>query len=80
MKTIGRFFVVVVLVLTVAALGFAATEGTIVYVTKTGTKYHKDGCSSLRSSKIEITLGEAVEKGYEPCKVCKPPVLDVDEE
>jgi hypothetical protein len=76
MKKIGRFFAVIVLLLTVAAFGFAATAETVVYVTKTGAKYHKDGCSSLRSSKIEITLGEAVKKGYEPCQVCKPPVLD----
>ena len=79
MKKAGKLFLVVFLVLTVAAICFAATEETIVYVTKTGEKYHKDGCSSLRSSKIEISLGEAVKKGFEPCKVCKPPVLDKDE-
>ena len=80
MKKAGKLFLVVFLVLTVAVMGLAATAEAIVYVTKTGTKYHKDGCSSLRSSKIEITLGEAVKKGYEPCQVCKPPVLDVAEE
>lgn len=48
---------------------------TIVYVTRTGSKYHRDGCSSLSRSKIEITLKEAVEEGYEPCKRCKPPRL-----
>ena len=48
---------------------------TIVYVTRTGSKYHRDGCSSLSKSKIEITLKEAVEEGYEPCKRCKPPRL-----
>lgn len=49
--------------------------GTIVYITRTGSKYHRDGCSSLSRSKIEITLKEAVEEGYEPCKRCKPPRL-----
>ena len=48
---------------------------TIVYVTRTGSKYHRDGCGSLSKSKIEITLKEAVEEGYEPCKRCKPPRL-----
>lgn len=46
---------------------------TPVYVTRTGSKYHRDGCSSLSKSKIEITLKEAIEQGYEPCKRCKPP-------
>ena len=48
---------------------------TIVYVTRTGSKYHRDGCGSLSKSKIEITLKEAVEAGYDPCKRCKPPRL-----
>ena len=45
----------------------------IVYITKTGSKYHREGCSSLRSSAIPISLSEAKQKGYEPCKICKPP-------
>lgn len=48
---------------------------TIVYVTRTGSKYHRDGCGSLSKSKIPITLKEAVESGYGPCKRCNPPRL-----
>lgn len=44
-----------------------------VYITKTGKKYHRDGCGSLSKSKIPITLEEAKSKGYEPCKTCNPP-------
>ncbi|MCB1221324.1 MAG: hypothetical protein H7A35_00040 [Planctomycetales bacterium] len=44
----------------------------VVYVTKTGKKYHMDGCQYLRKSKIKTTLADA-RKAYEPCKVCKPP-------
>ena len=44
----------------------------VVYVTKTGKKYHRGNCSSLSKSKIEIPLKEAREK-YEPCKRCNPP-------
>lgn len=44
-----------------------------VYVTKSGEKYHRDSCSSLRKSKIAISLKEAMKKGYEPCKICNPP-------
>jgi hypothetical protein len=43
----------------------------IVYVTKTGTKYHLDGCQYLRQSKIPIPLIEAV-KFYDPCPRCRP--------
>ena len=45
-----------------------------VYVTKTGAKYHKDGCSSLAKSKIPIMLGDAV-KRYSACSICRPPTL-----
>ncbi len=45
-----------------------------VYGTKTGEKYHRESCSSLRRSKIPMTLDEATAKGLEPCKNCDPPV------
>lgn len=45
-----------------------------VYITKTGKKYHRDGCGSLSKSKIPITLEESKAKGYEPCKTCNPPL------
>ena len=43
-----------------------------VYVTRTGKKYHLDGCRSLRKSKIPISLAEAKQK-YSPCNRCNPP-------
>jgi micrococcal nuclease len=51
------------------------TGDTTVYVTSTGKKYHRDGCNSLRRSRIAIPLADAARSGYEPCSVCKPPVL-----
>ena len=50
----------------------STTDDVYVYVTKTGKKYHKDGCRYLKSSKIKIKLSEAI-KSYNPCKICKPP-------
>lgn len=44
----------------------------IVYVTRTGHKYHRAGCRYLSRSKIPITLSEA-RLSYAPCKVCMPP-------
>ena len=43
-----------------------------VYVTKTGEKYHSDGCRYLSQSKIIIEL-EAAKQKYDPCSVCSPP-------
>lgn len=42
----------------------------IVWTSKSGKKYHnKPDCSNMKSPN-EITLAEAIEKGYEPCKRC----------
>ena len=44
-----------------------------VYVTRTGKRYHRNGCRYLASSKIPMTLKDAKAQGYTPCKVCRPP-------
>ena len=44
----------------------------VVYVTKSGKKYHKENCSSLKSEKTEIAKQEALDKGFTACKVCNP--------
>lgn len=49
----------------------AAQTEQVVYVTKTGTKYHRAGCSFLKSA-IPMALSEAKAR-YSPCSVCKPP-------
>lgn len=43
-----------------------------VYVTKTGKKYHADGCRYLSKSSYSISLSDAKSKGYDACSVCKP--------
>ena len=45
----------------------------IVYVTKTGEKYHSDGCQYLSRSRIPISLEDAKASGYTPCSKCHPP-------
>jgi len=54
-----------------------ATEDTIVYITKTGKKYHSEGCRYLSKSKIPISLKDAIKQGYTPCSVCNPPILKI---
>ena len=39
-----------------------------VYITKTGECYHRDGCSSLRKSKIPILVSDAQAGGIDPAK------------
>ena len=43
-----------------------------VYITKTGSKYHRAGCVSLRRSSIEIDRDQAIARGYDACKICRP--------
>ncbi|WP_244289097.1 hypothetical protein [Brachyspira aalborgi] len=44
----------------------------IVYIAKTGKKYHIENCRTLRGEKEAVDLNEAIKNGYEACKICKP--------
>ncbi len=55
---------------------YAASGDTVVYITKTGECYHTSKCSSLKKSKIQTTMQEAVNKGLRPCSKCKPGSID----
>lgn len=46
------------------------SESDTVYRGKTGTKYHKKNCSSLKGKGIPISKEDAIEQGREPCKIC----------
>lgn len=49
-------------------------EGAIlVFVAKTGDRYHLQGCRYLSSGGEAVTLDAAEQRGYVPCKVCNPP-------
>lgn len=50
----------------------AQAQKVTVYVTRTGTRYHRAGCESLRRSKIPIDKADAIAKGYTPCQRCNP--------
>lgn len=57
----------------VAAVDEEEEVEVIVYITDTGTKYHRGSCRHLKKSKIETTLEKAKAQGYEPCGTCDPP-------
>lgn len=43
-----------------------------VYITNTGSKYHRGSCSYLRNSKHAIDKDDAISQGYTPCSRCNP--------
>ena len=61
-----------VLILLVLLFSLSVYSQTV-YITRTGQKYHDDGCRYLSRSKIETTLAEAKNSGYTACSVCSPP-------
>ncbi len=50
----------------------AKPKPVVVYITRTGKRYHRETCRYLHS-KIKTDVTKATEAGYTPCKVCKPP-------
>jgi predicted chitinase len=68
LKTYYRYIILLAIVQSIACCTLAQT----VYVTRTGKKYHDDGCRYLSKSKISATLSDAKDKGYTACSVCKP--------
>ena len=50
----------------------AEKQSYTVYITKTGKKYHADGCRYLSQSCIPVDLDELDTKKYAPCSVCEP--------
>lgn len=53
-----------------------SSEAQTVYVTKTGSKYHRSYCNYLRYSKLSVSLPDAKQQGYTPCSFCKPDIKD----
>jgi micrococcal nuclease len=49
-----------------------ASRETTVYITASGSKYHRSGCVHLGASRTAIPLSRAAGK-YEPCADCRPP-------
>ena len=75
-RTRARFAYFLLLTLALFFFTSANPEDTV-YVTNSGRMYHLDGCSSLRVSRIAVTLLEAARSGYGACSICRPPVLDL---
>ena len=73
--------ILVILLLIVATGAIIGTEikppiqtEPVVWVTQSGKKYHTEGCRTIQNSKNlrSLTKAEAIGKGYEACKICRP--------
>lgn len=74
-RRIVAFMAAVVLLLPISGCGISSADSDntdTVYVTNSGTKYHRWGCQYLKDSCYSISLSEAVRDGYEPCSKCDP--------
>jgi len=53
-----------------SAVSSGSSSGTMVWIPKTGSKYHyRSSCSNMKNP-TQVTLEEAIRRGYEPCKKC----------
>ena len=52
---------------------YSSNSETMVHITATGKKYHREGCRTLKKSDTEVTLDEAKSMGLSPCGICNPP-------
>lgn len=71
MKLMRAFHAIVFLLFLIACTA-PTSEAQTVYITKSGSKYHRGSCQYLRKSKFEISMKEAVARGYDACSVCEP--------
>ena len=48
-----------------------------VYKTPSGEKYHLSSCRMVENVSKRISIHDAIgEYGLEPCKICKPPIVE----
>lgn len=63
------------LLLGAVAYAYSVPSDTIVYVTPTGSKYHREDCTYIKDSYRTLTIDAAERQGYTPCSRCDPDVL-----
>ena len=57
-----------------AADGQQGAPGTTtIFVTPGGDAYHRPTCRFVQKDKVAMSLKQAIQLGYAPCKVCRPP-------
>jgi micrococcal nuclease len=54
------------------AEAYAASSDSLVWFNPGSKKYHREECRYTTDKSLSMPLEEALAKGFEPCKVCKP--------
>ena len=77
-KRIALFSVLLMVLcsITISTNAYAASGDTPVIITATGECYHTSGCRTLKKTRIESTMQDAVNKGLRACSVCNPGTID----
>ena len=47
-------------------------DANVVYVTSSGSRYHRKGCKHVKDGAIPLVKDDATAAGYEPCGTCNP--------
>lgn len=63
------------LLLVNSALAYTVPSDTVVYVTPTGSCYHREDCSYIKNSCRALSISSAEGQGYRACSRCDPDVL-----
>lgn len=73
-KRLGFVVVFLLSICLAVPVSVDAAGSDTVYITETGEKYHRRSCSTLSRSKnlTALTIDQAIARGKEACKVCKP--------
>lgn len=61
--------------LSIICFAYTVPSDTLVYITPTGGKYHRQGCTYLYENTNSISIQAAEQKGYEACSRCNPDIL-----
>lgn len=67
-----KFAVSVLFLLFMICGAVAANDSQQVVITAKGRKYHRHNCRTVKQYVKMLTVNEAQQLGYKPCKVCKP--------
>lgn len=70
MKRVFQLALSVLILLAISA--YTVPDDTVVYVTPSGAKYHREDCSYISENATSMTIAEAENAGYTPCSRCKP--------
>ncbi|NLZ45375.1 MAG: M48 family metalloprotease [Clostridiales bacterium] len=78
-RIVFRIDIIISIIATITILISVIMDMRNVYVTASGARYHRKDCYHLTNrSYHSITIEDATENGYTPCKTCRPGTIFFD--